>query len=288
MDYLSQVQAGVDYIEANLDFDIELRGVAKRAGISQWHFQRIFKALTGETLKAYIRSRRLANALGKLCSSNTRILEIASSAGFESQASFTRAFKKAFGMTPNEYRKIGENSLFLRKVQINADYLRHINQRISLQPEIQKQSEMLLVGMATTFYSVDSEKNNIATKLPSLWRAFLPRLSEVKHAVPGVCYGVIRQTGERSDLLEYYAATEVIAASPPEGMQLLVVPGQTYARFAHRGPVSDIDHTVNYIYSSWLAQSGERHSYGADLEIYGADYDAESDASIMPYAVPIR
>ena len=100
MNYLDEVQCGIDYIEANLDAEIELAEVARRAGISQWHFQRIFKALTNETLKTYIRSRRLANALDKLAGTKERVLEIALASGFETQESFTRAFKLAFGVTP--------------------------------------------------------------------------------------------------------------------------------------------------------------------------------------------
>ena len=122
MNYLDEVQRGIDYIEANLDAEIELAEVARRAGISQWHFQRIFKALTNETLKTYIRSRRLANALDKLANTRERILEIALASGFETQESFTRAFKLAFGVTPASYRRFGSRFQFLRKVQFDASY----------------------------------------------------------------------------------------------------------------------------------------------------------------------
>ncbi|MFV2058554.1 MAG: helix-turn-helix domain-containing protein, partial [Thiohalomonadales bacterium] len=96
MNYLTRVQKGIEFIESNLDYDISLQEVSQKAGISQWHFQRIFRALTNETLKTYIRSRRLSKALEKLLITNQKIIEIAVTAGFESQESFTRAFKKAF------------------------------------------------------------------------------------------------------------------------------------------------------------------------------------------------
>ena len=48
---LGQIQKGIDFIEENLDYDITLEQIANEASISQWHFQRIFKALTTETLK---------------------------------------------------------------------------------------------------------------------------------------------------------------------------------------------------------------------------------------------
>ena len=288
MNYLQNVQAGIDYIEKNLDAEISAANIAKVAGISQWHFQRIFKALTNETLKTYIRSRRFANALEKLLLTNDRILEIALEAGFESQESFTRAFKQAFNMTPNQYRKSGENNLFLKKVQFDTAYLKHINQNISLEPEIYTQRKLLMVGLNTRFYSVDSEKNNIAKKLPPLWQAFLSRKNEIAHIIPNTGYGVVQQTKENTDQLDYYATFEVeILTTIPEGMVSIEIPESTYAKFTHRGPVKNINNTVNYIYSSWLLRSGMKHTYAADLEFYGAEYHPVSDESVIHYAIPV-
>ena len=199
--YLERIQQGVDYIEARLDEEIPLEEVAKAAGISQWHFQRMFKALTGETLKVYIRSRRLAGSLERLLTSKLRILDIALLAGFESQEAFARAFKQAFGLTPQQYRNVGDKSLFLKKVSFDADYLRHINQNLSLTPELYSQPPLLLIGKRTLFYSVDSEKNNIGEELGPLWEAFLPHLPEIEHRVSGSCYGVVRQEAAGSERL---------------------------------------------------------------------------------------
>ena len=289
MNYLDQIQRGVDFIEAHLDNDIAIADVAKIAGISQWHFQRIFKALTNETLKTYIRSRRFANSLEKLMATDERIIDIALNAGFESQESFTRAFKQAFNMTPNEYRKLGNNKLFLRKIRLDTEYIDHINRNISLQPKIIEQDKMQMLGLRTKFYSSDSDKNNIAEQLPPLWNAFLPRLDEIGYKRPGTCYGVIQQTENDSDHLEYFAAIEVekIEHTPKDMASIVIAPSQ-YALFTHQGPVKQLDNTVNYIYSSWLLQSPYRHSYGPDLEFYGADYHPTSDQSVMHYAIPIQ
>ncbi len=289
MNYLQRVQKGIDFVEANLDHDFSLFEVAQAANISQWHFQRIFKALTNETLKTYIRSRRMAAALDKLLTTKQAILDIAICAGFESQESFTRAFKKAFMMTPNEYRKLGNRSLFLKKLQFDSEYLQHINKNLSLEPDIYHQQAMLLVGMRTCFYSVDSDKNNIADKLPPLWNAFLKRMDAIKNCVPGVGYGVIQQTKENTEQLEYYAAVEVNQLDElPEDMVSIEIPAATYAKFTHKGAVKNLDNTVNYIYSSWLLQSDRPHTSGADLEIYGAEYHPVSDESVIYYAIPVK
>lgn len=288
MNYLKQLQQGIDYIEAHLDFDIRLEDVASAANLSQWHFQRIFKAATNETLKTYIRTRRLANALEKLLTTNMRIVDIAMLAGFESQESFTRAFKKAFDMTPHAYRKIGNKNLFLKKVQFNTEYLNHIHQNISLEPEIYVQKSLKLVGIKTHFYSVDSEKNNIAEKLPPLWEAILKRMHEIPHLVPEFGYGIIQQTKDKTDLLEYYAVFEVEKFGlTPKGMECFEIPETTYAKFTHAGKSQLLNETVNYIYSNWLLQSENRHTYGPDLEIYGDQYHPSSDESIIYYAIPI-
>jgi len=286
--YLERIQRGVDFIETRLDEDISLASVARAAGISQWHFQRIFKALTGETLKTYIRARRLAGSLDRLLTTKLRVLDIAILAGFDSQESFARAFKKAFGMTPQEYRGIGDRSLFLRKVELDTEYLRHINQNVSLTPEIVTQPARTMVGVRTHFFGVDSEKNNVGDQLPPLWQMFLPRLAEVQGRVPGFTYGIVRQDPADPERLEYHAAVEVTGPRiVPEGMVAIELPQTTYATFSHRGAVQHVDHTVNYIYSTWLAQSGRRHSYGADLEMYGSEYHPTSEDSVIYYAIPV-
>jgi AraC family transcriptional regulator len=286
--YLERIQQGVDYIEARLDEDVELADVARAAGVSQWHFQRLFKALTGETLKTYLRSRRLAGSLERLLTSDLRVLDIALLAGFESQEAFARAFKQAFGLTPQRYRSLRDKSLFLKKPRFDADYLKHIHQNLSLTPEIYEQKPMLLVGLRTLLFGSDSEKNNVAEQLPPLWAAFVSRLSEVESSVPGVCYGVVRQEASGSERLEYHAAIAVNAVrSLPAGMVAVEVPASRYARFEHRGPVQNLDHTVSYAYATWLAGSEHRHTYGPDLESYGAGYRPSSHDSVIHYAIPI-
>jgi AraC family transcriptional regulator len=290
MNLLERVQCGIDYIEANLAFDLQTADVARHVGMSQWHFQRIFKALTNETLKTYIRSRRFSEALEQLASTQQRVLDIALATGFHTQESFTRAFKKAFSVTPAHYRKHASQLAFMRKVRFDADYLHHIRGSLSLEPEIYEQPSLQLVGMCTRFFGIDSEKNNMAQKLTSLWDAFLPHLNDVPHrADESCCYGVIRQTAQHSDELEYWAVAPVSHVDQlPVGLMSLHLPAARYARFAHRGLVSNLNMTVNYIYSSWLLQSNLHHTYGCDLEYYGAQYKANSDESVIYYAIPVE
>lgn len=288
MEYLRQVRKGIDYIEAHLDSEIDLADVARHAGMSQWHFQRIFKALTNETLMTYVRSRRFARALDALAHTDERILEIAFAAGFDSQEAFTRAFKKAFGVTPARYRKSHQNIPFLRKLRFDEDYLLHLHGGVSLEPEVSVHPARILVGLSTRFFGSDSEKNNFGTKLPALWNAFMPRVPEIARQDARAGYGVIQQVGAHTDELEYLAAVEVAPdALVPPGMVRFELPEARYATFLHRGHLQQLDQTVNYIYSSWLARSGLRHTNGPDVEVYGPGYRHESADSEVLYAIPI-
>ncbi len=287
MNYLAHVQRGLELIEAHLDEDLDAGDVARAAGISQWHFQRIFKALTNDTLKAYIRARRFATALASLAAGNTRILEIALAAGFETHESFTRAFKTAFGVTPETYRRGETRFPIVPRLRIDAEYLAHLQQRVTLEPEIYEQRELSLVGMRTCFYGVDSERNNLASKLPALWSEFVPRLHTLDF-VRGVVYGVVQQTSAQSDELEYLACVELSPSVPiPEGLVHWPIPASRRARFTHRGLPTRIDQTVNYIYASWLSRSEYHHTYAADLELYGPGYRPDSEDSLIDYAIPI-
>lgn len=288
MNYLRQVQLGIDFIESRLDQDISPEDIAQHAGISRWHFQRIFKALTNETLKTYIRARRLANSLDALLHTDLRILDIALNSGYENQESYTRAFKKSFDITPSEYRRLNKQAMFLKKIEIDKDYIRHIQANLSLEPTIVHQKKRLIVGIRTQFYSIDSEKNNVAEKLPALWDNFLSRLDEIQNTTNGTCYGALYRASEDGEQLNYIAGIEVDNIdSIPNGMMSMSVPECQYAQFTHSGEVAKLDSTVNYIYSNWLLKSKYKHTYGPDLELYGSDYHPTSKDSIIHYAIPI-
>jgi len=284
--YLHQIQRGLDYIESHLEDDLSPAEVARAAGISQWYFQRIFKSLTNETLKTYIRSRRFAAALNLLEDPEARLLDIALASGFDTQESFTRTFKKAFGVTPGAYRTSQGIVRFNRKARFDADYLRHLHGNVSVEPNFVDLPALHLVGMSTRCFGADSEKSNFARAQPALWNRFLPRLGELEIVGPRMAYGVV-MIPKRGDELTYLAAVRASPAAVPDGMVTVDVPAARYASFAHRGRVERLDRTLNFIYSSWLLTSGMQHAGGCDLEIYGAEYVPDSEDSQIHYAVPV-
>jgi AraC family transcriptional regulator len=94
----------LDHIEDHLDEEITVAGLADLAHLSAFHFTRMVTATVGVPPYRYVSRRRLENAamlaIGKL-----PLCEIAHRSRFSSQASFNRAFRRATGMTPGEYRR---------------------------------------------------------------------------------------------------------------------------------------------------------------------------------------
>jgi AraC family transcriptional regulator len=95
----------LDYIAANIADDITLADLAGIAGFSPFHFARKFTLAMGIPPQRYISRIRLEKAMAELAAGKSPLAEIALNAQFSSQASFTRAFHRATGMTPKEYRR---------------------------------------------------------------------------------------------------------------------------------------------------------------------------------------
>ena len=102
-----QVQPALAHAAAHLDEDVSLAALARHAGLSAFHFQRIFTATVGETPKQLTLRLRLGRAAVMLLTSDDSILDVALSCGFQSHEVFIRAFRRRFGITPSAYRERG-------------------------------------------------------------------------------------------------------------------------------------------------------------------------------------
>jgi AraC family transcriptional regulator len=103
MESWESIQNTLDYIEENLSEKLEIDELAKKANLSQFYYQRLFKRLVGKPVMEYIKLRRLANA-AKYLLKEDRILDVSLDFGFDSHETFTRAFREAYGITPDSYR----------------------------------------------------------------------------------------------------------------------------------------------------------------------------------------
>lgn len=106
MNHYQRIQKAIDFIEDNLDQAITIELCAKEAYMSISGFYRLFLSVVGYNVKEYIRMRRLTAAYYDLLQTDDGVLSIAIKYEYNSADSFTRAFKKQFGMLPSKVKSV--------------------------------------------------------------------------------------------------------------------------------------------------------------------------------------
>ena len=108
------------YIQSHLADDLSLEQMAGQADLSPYHFHRVFHSAVGETLKQYTQRLRLEQAAYHLKIQDASILDIALNAGFNNHETFSRAFKRWFGVSPRDYRESFGRALQDRRTAVRT------------------------------------------------------------------------------------------------------------------------------------------------------------------------
>ena len=103
--HLERFQPVLDYIETHYDEELTVAQLADQAGLSRFHFSRVFKELTDRTVTEYVNEIRLRQAEYLLHNTGMTISEIALDVGFRDIYYFSRTFKKVRQTSPSEIRK---------------------------------------------------------------------------------------------------------------------------------------------------------------------------------------
>ena len=99
-----RVVEAVRLVEAEASPPVDLKQMAAAAGMSKYHFLRVFRRLTGVTPHQYLISARLRRAALALACSRRRVIEVALESGFGDLSTFNSRFRATFGLTPTQYR----------------------------------------------------------------------------------------------------------------------------------------------------------------------------------------
>ena len=290
MSYIEAINRALDFIEENLKSPIQVEHIAASARYSKFHFQRLFSIVTGETVGAYLRRRRLTEASRQLVESDRSILDIALDYQFNSQESFSRSFKDFFGETPNHHRK--QNTPFsqaIKKIQKTAIVSSDID-RVSRQPEFMTRAVTPLIGL--------SYFGNNQDEIIDMWRKLEQKQMVIKNFIdPTEQFGLIYyddnffQSGEFSYMAAFLLkeSSAIDIESIPIDFSIRVLPACEYAVFSHHGPAAQIPVSYEYIYGSWIPDSGKSPVAPYDFEFYNAKYNTGDPSHLeLKIYIPVK
>ena len=105
-DYIERVNKAIRFIDQNLDKNLNLQTISRIAMYSPFHFHRIFSAIVNESLSEYINRKRIEKSTLYLKPDNEKpISEIAHDFGYSSNAAYSKAFKRFYGISPSKFKE---------------------------------------------------------------------------------------------------------------------------------------------------------------------------------------
>ncbi|HCW97227.1 MULTISPECIES: MDR efflux pump AcrAB transcriptional activator RobA [Pantoea] len=287
MDQAGIIRDLLVWLESHLDQPLSLDNVALKAGYSKWHLQRMFKDVTGHAIGAYIRARRLSKAAVALRLTSRPILDIALQYRFDSQQTFTRAFKKQFNQTPAWYRRSSEWNSFGIRPPIRLDDNSMPESTFVTLPET------VLVGQTQSYNCTLEQISRYRDEMRiHFWKQFLLETD----TIPPVLYGLhqVRASQEKDDEQEILYTTAVPsdqAVNLHSGQSVLLEAGD-YVQFTYNGPRNELQDFILLLYGTCMPTLGLTRRQGQDIErfiTHGGKKRSEPPKEIRcEYLIPIR
>jgi AraC family transcriptional activator of mar-sox-rob regulon len=262
MDQAGIIRDLLSWLETHLDQPLSLDNVAAKAGYSKWHLQRMFKEVTGQAVGAYIRARRLSKSAVALRLTSRPILDIALQYRFDSQQTFTRAFKKQFAQTPALYRRAEEWHAYgiCPPIRLGAFILP--------QPEFVSLPDQELFGTTQNYSCTLEQITSCRDEMRRhFWRQFI---GEVE-TLPPVLYGLhhSRPSQDKDDEQEVMYTTAVEPAMRPANVtegQSITLQGGEYAKFHYKGAPGEMQMFILTLYGTCLPMLQLTRRKGQDIE----------------------
>jgi AraC family transcriptional regulator len=245
--YVMRINTIVEYINNHLDEDMDLKKLAEMSHFSIYHFHRIFRGFTHETLAAYITRNRVERAAYMLRYTNLSIEAIAYNVGFEFHSSLSRAFKQFYNISPAAYRN-------------NRDY--SIIERVKKEPEVNTNliyPRLVKLECKNVIYIHLIGAYNVLNH-PKIWEQ-LQAYAKEQNIYPneveyiGIYHDDISVTETdklRSDIC--LSINKPVKACGKIGVK--TIPRGKYAVFLYEGPFNSMSAIYDAIFANWLPNSG--------------------------------
>ena len=228
-DYIQRINKVVAYINNHLDETLDLKTLANEVALSDFHFHRIFKALKGEAIGAYITRLRLEATARLLRYTALTIEEIAFNIGYETPASLSKAFKKQYGISPTEYRT-NKDTYIMKKEIINPDLALKTPKIVTLEPK-----NLIYVALTGAYGSLDYGK-----AYEQLWAVIKAQKLFTK-GIESICISyddpkITEGSLQRSDVCLAIHKP----ATPQEEVSCKTLAGGKYAVFFYQGSYENL------------------------------------------------
>jgi AraC family transcriptional regulator len=281
------IQKTITWIEENLPADIQIEKLASISHLSPFYYQRLFSRLVGKTVMEYVKLRRLANAADHLAKNKGRIVDAALDYGFRNHETFTRAFKDAYHVTPEEYRMAPRPlSHFLIPELSMKYYLVDENVPLLADGIILEVSRCSLP--APRFFTGLIIQNPISDTpgidyLSELWTRLHSRKSEIQNLLSKGHEAGASFPGEKEGCFSYFAGAEVRDAAEQPGFDRWVLPPGEYAVCSFEAEnfylltTNALNKAQDYLLGTWLPNK-KLTSKPFMAELY---FDTTPDASMM-------
>jgi AraC family transcriptional regulator len=271
-DHRRRLNRAIDLVVERLGEDLPLARLARAACFSPFHFHRVFRAATGETVKAFTLRVRLERALFLLKTGPRRPLkEVAAACGFRSAAVFSRAFRRAYGATPGAI----DVPAWLRKRKnrqafpIASRY--HLRSLPADMPPLPVTIETLPARRIAYLRVANPYAGDAVA------RAFARVLAWCDGAGLGPAsaqlIGLAHDDPEVTPLAQCnydVAVTVPRGAAVPEEFSLRTIPAGPFAVCRCTGDIHAVDRAWNFLFKAWLPRSRWQPANFPALEIFAA------------------
>jgi AraC family transcriptional regulator len=292
IDYQTRINRVLAHMTANLDAEMSIEELARVANLSAFHFHRVFRAITGETIGGLIRRLRLERA-GQALRRGEPLIEVALAAGYGSPEAFGRAFRDAFDLTPTAYRRavppppqVPPLSLALR-LDLN-------DLTLSLEP---------VWGGSTMDVRIETFPDRLAVcarhvgpynEVGETFRRVFAWAGPAGVLRPGVVIMGLSydnpETNAPEDLrYDVCFSVDGPIGDLPDGLRLDTVRGGRYAVHTLRGPYSGMPAAFRHLFGRWLPASGEELDERPCMEIYLNDMTQVPEAELRTdLCIPLK
>jgi len=234
----------IEYIEENIGKPLLVYEIADHFDMSRYHFSRIFKMITGWPLNNYVNSRKLAIAVELLESKNMKIVDVAYELGFEYPEVFSRAFKRHFGISPNQFIKTKPKIEVVKKAVIIEKDIINIKGSPILNSQFEYFEEMTIEGF---LIEIPSNHNESKELLDSSEQRFFDLLFSEPNSSNNKLYTVVSCFGEEKEGYSVFYGREKLSKSENKYIERKIPKG-VYAKFTYKGNIFKVtdDFTDNF------------------------------------------